>query len=421
MSFMILIVLGSGKCPDGEYLSGSNCTDSPAGYYKPSVAFSDNYYICGEGTYSSSGASACTSCGNPSATFGATACLVPTLAPTAHPIYPSSMPTSTPTPVPTARPTAQPSKKPTPSPTSIPTPAPTADPTTEPSATPTAEPTAEPSADPTTEPTAEPTAEPSAGPTRMPSASPTVIPTRKPSSRPTTATPTLLPTPSFGLMGFDYGKSTALTASDFDCMVDYNFDFFVQRAYVTWHTTRHGIENSIDPNLCTHLRLAYKAGLDIKGVYVQPRPRYGISYAAVVTSLKRELANNCSAFADVPVFLSVLSNNYVNNGWRDSYLQNRKWLEGYLILCKKYFHSCGVLSSQTVWTSVFNDAGYTNHSVFEGVSVWYSSDESKPNFKDFRDGSESFGGWTTPVMKQFESRQLGLCDMITGLDWSLDN
>jgi hypothetical protein len=104
------------------------------------------------------------------------------------------------------------------------------------------------------------------GPAPVPS--PTAMPSRR------TYSPTLAPTPKFGLMGFDYGKSGTLLSSDFDCMVDSGFSFFIQRAFVTWQTQHHGIENSVDPNVCVHLHEASRAGLDVQGVYVQPWPRY---------------------------------------------------------------------------------------------------------------------------------------------------
>jgi hypothetical protein len=85
---IVLNLLGS--CSDGEYLSGSTCTSAPAGYYRPIDASSDNYYICDEGTYSTGGATACTSCGAGTSGFGASSCLYPTShptsVPTSHPI-----------------------------------------------------------------------------------------------------------------------------------------------------------------------------------------------------------------------------------------------------------------------------------------------------------------------------------------------
>jgi hypothetical protein len=249
-----------------------------------------------------------------------------------------------------------------------------------------------------------------------PTPNPTAAPTQAPTTQVPTLAPTLAPTPKFGLMGFDYGKSSTLLSSDFECMVDNGFNFFIQRGFATWHTQHHGIENSVDPNVCIHLHRANRAGLDVKGVFVQPWPRYGVSYATAVTSLKRHLLNNCGTYADIPVYLSVLENDHVGDGWRDSYEVNRHWIEGFLTTCKEYFHTCGVLSSRSAWTSLFHTQTYTNSSVFNGVSLWYSSDESKPNFKDFRSEAASFGGWSTPSMKQFV-RQTDLCGFSVGNDW----
>jgi hypothetical protein len=393
MTSYTIFVSITGNCVGGQYYY-SACVNTPPGYYRPASSTSGTYYVCDAGYYSVSGATACTACGGGGiSSIGSSACEYPTGSPTAQPTSPTSMPTSIPTPVPTARPTAQPSRKPTPGPTKAPT----------------AKPSALPTRNPTGSPTTAPTCSPSANPTRSPTGKPTAIPTTGP--------PTLMPTPNFGLMGFDYSKSAALSADNFACMVDNGFEFFVQRGFVTWHTGRHGVQDSVDPNLCTHLRLGYRAGLDVRGVIARPRPRYGGSYAAAVTTLKRELFNNCSTWSDVPIYLSVLENNDLDNGWMESYHSNRRWIEGFVTVCKKYFHHCGVLSSQSAWESVFGSSTYTNSSVFSSVSVWYSSDGSNPNFKSFRDGDLSFGGWSTPTMKQFERRNIGLCDMVAGFDW----
>jgi hypothetical protein len=250
-----------------------------------------------------------------------------------------------------------------------------------------------------------------------PIVAPTRAPTNLPSLAPTTASaPTLVPTPKSGMMGFDYGKSATHESSDFECMVDNGFEFFLQRGYVTWNTSNHGTESSVDPNMCIHLRRARKAGLRIKGIFVQPRPKFGVSPSSMIVSLKRALLDHCREFADSPVYLSVLDNDYYKYGWKNSYVKNRNWIEDYLIECKKYFHSCGVLSSRSVWTTLFNDADYSKTAAFKGITLWYSADESKPNYKDFHGGDASFGSWTTPSMKQY-TRRGELCNMVVGFDW----
>jgi hypothetical protein len=97
-----------------------------------------------------------------------------------------------------------------------------------------------------------PSAPPTAGPSSFPPGNralgqpvrlrlnqlPTAILTAGPTAFPTTATPTFAPTPSFGLMGFDYGKTATLSKSNFDCMYDNGFEFFLQRGYVTFRSGR---------------------------------------------------------------------------------------------------------------------------------------------------------------------------------------
>lgn len=82
----------TGGCPSGQFAathgSTASCTTVPAGYYKPFQQLTDNYYICPSGTYSLSGATACTSCPSNVGVYGASTCApsaAPTLVPTATP------------------------------------------------------------------------------------------------------------------------------------------------------------------------------------------------------------------------------------------------------------------------------------------------------------------------------------------------
>jgi hypothetical protein len=268
---------------------------------------------------------------------------------------------------------------------------------------------------PTEAPTSPPTEEPTSHPTIYPTHSPTDAPTPAPTTvSPTIAgSPTRVPTPNHGLIGFNYGKAAALSSDDFTCMADNDFDYFVQRGYVTWQTAHDGIQNDVDPNLCSHLRLAYNAGLDIQGIVIQARPRY-VSYATPITAVKRELVNNCAAFANKPVYLSILENQFVDYGWSNLHSHNKLWLEHYLITCKQYFSSCGVFASETAWTSVFGSSSYTNATAFKHVPLWYRNDGSNTNFKDY--SSIAFGGWSSPSMKQYTKRS-EVCEISVGLDW----
>lgn len=88
----------AGRCASGYYTYQGVCLSSPAGYYKPALSFTDNYYICATGFYSSGGASACSPCSS-STSPGATSC-PPTVAPA---LYPTSPPTVIPSIYPAGR------------------------------------------------------------------------------------------------------------------------------------------------------------------------------------------------------------------------------------------------------------------------------------------------------------------------------
>lgn len=109
----------TGYCPGGSYsIYGQDtmdCATVPAGYYQPPVLFSDSYYVCPAGYYTSGpGAMACSVCPS-SVSFGTTVCHFPTGQPTSQP---SQQPTRQPTRQPTSQPTSQPSGRPSSHPTS---------------------------------------------------------------------------------------------------------------------------------------------------------------------------------------------------------------------------------------------------------------------------------------------------------------
>jgi hypothetical protein len=94
----VRLVDSAGYCPSGQYSTTSgttSCSVTPAGYYKPRLSFSDNYYVCDQGYYSVAGSTACTACSYAAGQFGSSACVVPT---------------GTPAGSPTAAPTANPSE-----------------------------------------------------------------------------------------------------------------------------------------------------------------------------------------------------------------------------------------------------------------------------------------------------------------------
>jgi len=68
---------GSSSCLPGQYFTGLACQDVPAGYFNPSASIG-TFYPCKQGTYSSTGASACSPCpiGMYANVVGSTACII---------------------------------------------------------------------------------------------------------------------------------------------------------------------------------------------------------------------------------------------------------------------------------------------------------------------------------------------------------
>jgi hypothetical protein len=355
---------------------------------------------------------------------------VPTSVPTANPTArPTVLPTASPTAVPSAAPTAFPSAFPSAKPTAIPSAKPTAVPFAKPTAVPSAEPSANPSAEPSPSPSSEPTSEPTFFPSAGPSADPTAKPSPSPSSEPTsdpspdpTSEPTPSPTPApsapthaptskRGYMVFDYGKSTVLTAANFNCMRSNGFTYFIPRAYSTSASA-----SGLDRSICHHLTLAPIQNVHVKGMFVSPKPGYGLSAYEPLRTVKKALLNHCNTYSDVRVWIQVLENGQENYGWFSDTAANQKWFEALLTSCHNHFNHCGVMTSENAWARVFGSSTYHNATVFSGVPLWYSNTGTPASYADFVGGEVTIGTWNSANMKQYSA--VNMCGVTVGLDWT---
>ena len=70
----------------------------------------------------------------------------------------------------------------------------------------------------------------------------------------------------------------------------------------------------------------------------------------------------------------------------------------------------GIYSNYLNWQDIVGlDWDYPS---MRGLPLWYAHYDNKADFSDF----ESFGGWTTPFMKQFQGTHTN-CDMGIDYDW----
>jgi hypothetical protein len=212
-------------------------------------------------------------------------------------------------------------------------------------------------------------------------------------------------------MGFDYSKSSALTASNFNCMRNNGFGYFIPRAYTTTVSS-----SGIDRNICHHLTLSAVQNVHVKGVFVSAKPAYGLSAYEPLRTVKKALLDGCSNYANVRVWIQVLENGQDNYGWLSDTSANQAWFEQLLTSCKNHFTHCGVMASESAWIAVFGSSTYHNADVFSGLPLWYSHTGTRASYMDFGGGGVVVGAWASASMKQYDS--MDICGIKVGLDWT---
>jgi hypothetical protein len=190
------------------------------------------------------------------------------------------------------------------------------------------------------------------------------------------------------------------------------FSYFVPRAFTT-SVSASGLDRSI----CHHLTLAATQDLHIRGVLVSAKPAYGLSAYEPLRSVKKALLDHCDTYSDVRVWIQVLENGQEDYGWFSDTTANQAWFEDLVTSCKNHFTHCGVMASESAWTTVFGSSTYHNADVFSGLPLWYSHTGSRANYADFGASGVSVGEWTSANMKQYDSVEM--CGITVGLDWAL--
>jgi len=115
------------------------------------------------------------------------------------------------------------------------------------------------------------------------------------------------------------------------------------------------------------------------------------------------VAANLPAFFTGIVWLNVLKGDAL---WTDSIENRMSYLEGLVNACSKFNIRTGISTSPDDWESTMGDVSATSTSLTK-LPLWY--DDNHSNNQDFHDYN-TFGGWNTPAMKEFQIDQF-LCDM----------
>jgi len=204
------------------------------------------------------------------------------------------------------------------------------------------------------------------------------------------------PPPSDSTLGVDI--SQALSSSTASCFANNGVSYIVARGYRS--------SGQVDSACCGTLNAAASAGIAIRDAYIFPCPTCSKSAQTQVEEMVNALKSGCSWSGKV--WLDIEGSQY----WTGSTSNNKIWYESLVDACKNTVGAskCGVYSSSYMWSTVF---GSTSYSYGADLPLWYAHYDNKKTFSDF----SAFGGWSTPVAKQYEG-DVSLCSFNVDMDWA---
>uniref|UniRef100_A0A183FYR3 Glycoside hydrolase n=1 Tax=Heligmosomoides polygyrus TaxID=6339 RepID=A0A183FYR3_HELPZ len=156
-------------------------------------------------------------------------------------------------------------------------------------------------------------------------------------------------------------------------------------------------QGQTDPYACANSKNADAAGL-LSEVYMTPQP---ISTKTGAQQLDEILTmfSNCGVTV-VSLWIQVTS----PDNWSRTLSTNLNFLNSIFSRAGQYGVSIGIYTSSSEWNSITDYKKRGNYCRYWNVHGGGVPNETPANFNDFR----SFGGWTSPSVKQFAQTE-GFC------------
>ena len=164
-----------------------------------------------------------------------------------------------------------------------------------------------------------------------------------------------------------------------------------------------------DPYLCYNLNRAASNGFSSSNldVYFFPCPTCGSASSQMRSMMSTVSA--CSGSWSGRVWLDIEGSQY----WLGSYSKNWAWYKSLVNACMATSGlSCGIYSNQNEWVSLF---GGSQYAFGTNLPLWYPRYpyNQSPSLSDY----QFFGGWNTPVMKQYVGSTT-VCNIGVDLDYA---
>eukprot|EP00347_Sterkiella_histriomuscorum_P006160 403353837 len=184
---------------------------------------------------------------------------------------------------------------------------------------------------------------------------------------------------------------------DFTCLKKAGYDFAITRA---WRSI--GVFDQVS---LVNLKAAKSTGMDKVDVYLFPCR--GMSAADQVD----QLIGNLTGTDYGTIWLDIETNPTQRCSW-DNYTgdENCAYVGELVEAVQANDKPVGIYASHYMWMQIFHD--YNTCQQFKDLPLWYAHYDGKETFSDF----VSFGGWTTPNIKQ-HTGLANVCDTVVDLNF----
>ncbi|CAD8185212.1 unnamed protein product [Paramecium pentaurelia] len=198
-------------------------------------------------------------------------------------------------------------------------------------------------------------------------------------------------TTSLAVKGIDIADAF----NNFTCFKNAGYQFAIIRGYRSY--------GAVDPNAATNMKNAQAAGL-ITDAYFFPckgKITAAQQVSDFISALGSEEEYSTNGLYGT-IWLDVETNPSTGCGWSSSdYTGNCNFLNDLITNFKNKGKLVGIYSSKYQWETIFGSVSAC--AKFTSLPLWYAHYDNNPSFSDY--AKYSFGGWTTPNIKQYNGDQ----------------
>jgi GH25 family lysozyme M1 (1,4-beta-N-acetylmuramidase) len=192
--------------------------------------------------------------------------------------------------------------------------------------------------------------------------------------------------------------SQLYSSSTYACTVSNGgWSFMIVRGYCSY--------GGVDPNGLQNLQNAAAGGIQYVDYYHFPCA-YGVGAASQVQASVSAMSGSYGT-----MWLDIETNPSPNCGWSSDLNQNCNFLQQMIQEGQALGSNVGIYASSYMWSSIMGDGCTVGSDA--GLPLWYADYDYVPSFASF----SSFGGWSSPAMKQYWDSVGINCEISADADW----